>query len=136
MNLHVTLWEGLNRVIGESRLHDVIETRVANTDGQLKRRKQEHFKIISTNGTQKFSSYFRPTLALIKIGGVSNQIRIDYQELGGAEHVQGERLDPGVVDPQLPVDPRALDTRQDAQVGREPCGLCGRERERERHTHK
>ena len=58
-----------------------------------------------------------------KLGGAAIQTAIDYQELGGAEHVQRERLDPGVVDPQLPVDPRALDARQDAQVGGEPCGL-------------
>ena len=54
-----------------------------------------------------------------------------YQELGGAEHVQRERLDPGVVDPQLPVDPRALDAHQDAQVGGQPGGVWERGRERE-----
>lgn len=38
----------------------------------------------------------------------------NYQELGGAEKVQGEGLDPGVVDAQLPVDTRALDAGEDA----------------------
>lgn len=43
-----------------------------------------------------------------------------YQELWGAEYVQSERLDPGVVDSQLPVDPRTFDAGEDAQVGGEP----------------
>lgn len=44
-----------------------------------------------------------------------------YQELWGAEYIQSERLDPGIVDAQLPVDPRAFDAGEDAQVGGEPC---------------
>lgn len=43
-----------------------------------------------------------------------------YQELGGAEHVQSEGLDPGVVDSELPVDPRTFNTGEDAQVGGQP----------------
>lgn len=43
-----------------------------------------------------------------------------YQELWSAEYIQSERLDPGIVDAQLPVDPRAFDAGEDAQVGGEP----------------
>lgn len=43
-----------------------------------------------------------------------------YQELWGAEYIQSEGLDPGVVDSQLPVDPRTLNTCEDAQVGGQP----------------
>ncbi len=43
-----------------------------------------------------------------------------YQELWGAEYVQSEGLDPGVVDSQLPVDPRTFNTGEDAQVGGQP----------------
>lgn len=46
--------------------------------------------------------------------------RAVYQELWGAEYIQSERLDPGIVDAQLPVDPRAFDAGEDAQVGGEP----------------
>lgn len=48
-----------------------------------------------------------------------------YQQLRGAEDVQGEGLDTGVVHSQLPVDAGALNARQDAQVGGEPRGVCG-----------
>lgn len=41
----------------------------------------------------------------------------DYQKLRGAQEVQSERLDPGVVNTQLSVDARALDTGQNAQIG-------------------
>lgn len=44
-----------------------------------------------------------------------------YQELRGAEYIQSQRLDPGVVDSQLPVDPRTLDAGENAQVGGQPC---------------
>lgn len=47
-----------------------------------------------------------------------------YQQLRGAEDVQGEGLDTGVVHTQLPVDAGALNARQDAQVGGEPRGVC------------
>jgi hypothetical protein len=33
------------------------------------------------------------------------------------------------MNPQLPVDPRALDASQDAQVGREPRRICQRKRD-------
>lgn len=46
-----------------------------------------------------------------------------YQELRGAQQVKSERLDPGVVDAQFSVDARALDTSQDAQIGRQPCWI-------------
>ena len=59
-----------------------------------------------------------------------------YQELGGAQHVQRERLDPGVVDPQLTVDPRALDAHQDAQVGGQPGGVWERRRQTEKERKK
>lgn len=51
-----------------------------------------------------------------------------YQQLGGAEDVQGEGLDAGVMHAQLPVDAGALDARQDAQVGGEPRGVCRAQR--------
>lgn len=46
--------------------------------------------------------------------------KVIYQELWGAEYIQSERLDPGVVDSQLPVDPRTFNTGEDAQVGGQP----------------
>lgn len=49
-----------------------------------------------------------------------------YQELWGAEYIQGERLDPGVVDSQLPVDPWTFNAREDAQVGGQPRGVWER----------
>jgi len=45
-----------------------------------------------------------------------------HQQLGGAQHVQVQALDPGVVDPHLPVDPRALDTDEHPEVGGQPGG--------------
>jgi len=46
-----------------------------------------------------------------------------YQQLRGAEDIQGEGLDAGVMHTQLPMDAGALDARQDAQVGGEPRGI-------------
>lgn len=57
-----------------------------------------------------------------------------YQELWGAEYVQSERLDPGVVDPQLPVDPRTFNAGEDAQVGGEPRRVWGKEEESQDQT--
>lgn len=37
-----------------------------------------------------------------------------YQQLRGTEDIQGEGLDAGVMHTQLPMDPGALDARQDA----------------------
>lgn len=54
-----------------------------------------------------------------------------YQELWGAEHIQSERLDPGIVHAQLPVDPRAFDAGEDAQVGGEPCRVWEKQGERQ-----
>ena len=45
---------------------------------------------------------------------------VTYQELWGAEDIQSEGLDPGVVDSQLSVDPWTFNTGQDAQVGGQP----------------
>lgn len=42
---------------------------------------------------------------------------VSYQELRGAQEVQSERLDPGVMNAQLSVDARALYTGEDAQIG-------------------
>lgn len=39
---------------------------------------------------------------------------LNYQQLGGAEKVQGEGLDPGAVDAQLSVDARALNAGENA----------------------
>lgn len=51
-----------------------------------------------------------------------------YQELWGAEYVQSEGLDPGVVDSQLPVDPRTFDAGKDAQIGGQPRWVWEREK--------
>lgn len=45
-----------------------------------------------------------------------------HQQLGGSQDVQVQALDPGVVDPHLPVDPRALDTDEHPEVGGQPGG--------------
>lgn len=49
-----------------------------------------------------------------KFDNIFNQSSQNYQELRGAEKVQSEGLDPGVVDAQLPVDTGALDAGEDA----------------------
>lgn len=51
--------------------------------------------------------------------------RAAYQQLGGAENIQSEGLDAGIMHTQLPMDPRALNARQDSQVGGKPRGICG-----------
>lgn len=48
---------------------------------------------------------------------------MDYQKLRGAQEIQSERLDPGVVDAKLSVNARALDAGQDAQIGGKPCWI-------------
>lgn len=50
--------------------------------------------------------------------------RAAYQQLRGAENIQSEGLDAGIMHTQLPMDARALDARQDAKVGGEPRGIC------------
>lgn len=55
-----------------------------------------------------------------------------YQELWGAEYVQSEGLDPGVVDSQLPVDPRTLNACEDAEVGGQPGRVWKGEKSREK----
>lgn len=50
-----------------------------------------------------------------------------HQQLGGPQDVQVQALDPGVVNPHLPVDPGALDANEDSKVGREPGGSCQQE---------
>lgn len=46
-----------------------------------------------------------------------------YQKLRGAEEIQSEWLDPGVVDAKLSVDAGALYAGQDAQIGGKPCWI-------------
>lgn len=46
-----------------------------------------------------------------------------YQQLWGAQQVQSEGLNPGVMDPQIPVNARTFDTRQNAKVGGQPGGF-------------
>lgn len=57
---------------------------------------------------------------------------IIYQELWGAEYIQSEGLDPGVVDSQLPVDPWTFNTGEDTQVGGQPRGVWGEKKKRAR----
>lgn len=45
-----------------------------------------------------------------------------HQQLGGSQDVQVQALDPRVMDPHLPVDPRALDTDEHPEVGGQPGG--------------
>lgn len=53
---------------------------------------------------------------------------IIYQELWGTEHIQGEWLDPGVVDSKLPVDPWTLNAGENSQVGGQPRWVWEREK--------
>lgn len=46
-----------------------------------------------------------------------------YQKLRGAQEIQSEWLDSGVMDAKLAVDARALDAGQDAQIGGKPCWI-------------
>lgn len=69
---------------------------------------EKSMKRVKSNGMEKWRK-----------GGRGDQLAI-YQELWGTEDIQCERLDPGVVDSQLPVDSRALDAGEDAQVGGQP----------------
>lgn len=45
-----------------------------------------------------------------------------YQELWGSQDIQSERLDPGVMDAHLPVDPRTLNADEHTQVSGQPSG--------------
>ncbi|TNN36454.1 hypothetical protein EYF80_053374 [Liparis tanakae] len=53
--------------------------------------------------------------------GEQSPLKGTHQQLGGPQHVQVQALDPGVVDPHLPVDPRALDTDEHPEVGGQPA---------------
>lgn len=67
---------------------------------------------------------FSPPATLVRTSG--NPIikqSCPYQQVWGPQTVQTQRLDPGDVDPHLPVDPWTLNTGQDAQVGREPSRI-------------
>lgn len=66
---------------------------------------------------------------VIPVAGEHQGIRKQlYQQLGGAEDIQGEGLDAGIMYAQLPMDAGALDARQDAQVGGKPGGIYTRGR--------
>ena len=49
-------------------------------------------------------------------------VKWTHQQLWSSQNIQVQTLDPGVVDPHLPVDPWALDTDQDPKVSGEPGG--------------
>lgn len=53
-------------------------------------------------------------MRIVLFGHIFSPFPQNYQELRGAEKVQSEGLDPGVVDAQFPVDTRALDAGEDA----------------------
>lgn len=61
--------------------------------------------------------------ASVIVGIVCFHVCVSYKKLRGAQQVQSERLDPRVMDSQLSVDAWALDTGQDAQIGRQPCWI-------------
>lgn len=71
-----------------------------------------------------------PGPAHMQRGRAETDPGLTHQELRRAQHVQGQRLYPRIVYPQLPVDARTFYTSENAQVHGQPGGIwCTETRE-------